>query len=193
MANNSASGGYLLPSTEPTYDTALEDLFQTVIVGITGLPGNLVRPRYQKDPPNQPGFDVDWASFGVYVEEDMWDAFRTLHPDGSYTIEGQELIRLKVAFYGPSFSVISRRWRDGMKIGQNRDALAAQKIAFVDFDPTAVVPALLKQQWVKKADVNARFHRWAVRTYPVLSLVSADVDIDNESYHTSVSVNPPSP
>lgn len=192
-AVDSSQAGYLRSGAAPPYDEALEDIFQAVLVGITGIPGNMVRPRYQKDPGNMPGFDVDWVAFGVTVEEDMWNAYKHLNPDGSYTVEGQETIYVNASFYGPNYSATSRRWRDGMQISQNRDDLTTQKIAFQHFAPSAIVPALLKEQWVKRADVRGTFHRWAVRTYPVLSFTGANVDIDNEHYHTLVTVTPPTP
>lgn len=190
---NSSAAGYLRSDTAPLYDKDLEDIFQRVVVGVTGLPGQLVRPRYQPDPPTMPGFDVDWASLGVAVQDDMWDAFRVTNPDGSYTVEGQETILVTVSFSGPNHSAFARAWRDGLRIGQNRDDLTAQKIAFHSFAETAVLPALLKEQWVKRSEVRGTFHRWAVRHYPVLTIQAADADIFNEKFHTLVTVTPPTP
>lgn len=48
MANNSATGGYLLPlqASPPLEDAELEAVFQGYIAGVSGLPSNLVRTRW---------------------------------------------------------------------------------------------------------------------------------------------------
>lgn len=50
--NNSATGGYLSPLDipEPEEDTALEDVLQRWLVGITRLAGERIRPRWQPTP-----------------------------------------------------------------------------------------------------------------------------------------------
>ncbi|WP_217284496.1 phage neck terminator protein [Pseudomonas nitroreducens] len=66
MANTSASGGYLTPAGAPTpADEALEDILQPMVVGITGLPGKMVRPRWQPGNPKQPEPNVNWCAIGV--------------------------------------------------------------------------------------------------------------------------------
>ena len=55
MPNDSSTGGFLLASSVngDLNDNALIDFLQTVVVGITGFPGAMVRPR-QAEPPNIP-------------------------------------------------------------------------------------------------------------------------------------------
>ena len=190
MADSTAAG-YLRPGTSPPYGNELEDVFQRAIVGITGIPGNMIRPKYQPSPANQPGFDVDWCAFSVYVEPRMWNPHKAVLPDGSYVVEGTEVLAVACSFYGPNYQALETSWRDGVHLGQNLDELVAQKIAFIEFDDPVVVPVLLKQQWVKKADVKATFHRWTSRTYPVLSLVDAPGTINSDG--TSVTFDIPLP
>ena len=56
MTNTSATGGFLSPLSTPAplEDQALADFFQQYVAGITGIAGNLVRPRWQAEPPNIP-------------------------------------------------------------------------------------------------------------------------------------------
>lgn len=191
MATDSSQAGYLRPGTSPPYDAALEDIFQGVIVGVTGLPGRLVRPKYQPDPPNHPGFDLDWCAFSVYVEPAMWNSHRTLLEDGSYLVQGQEVLRVTTSFYGPGRQAAERSWREGLQLEQNRDALVAQKIAFIEFAEPVNVPVLLKEQWVKKVDVKGTFHRWAERIYPVRSLNEAAGTINTDGgVSVAISVTP---
>jgi len=43
----------------------LEDFMQSLVAGITNLPGNLVRPRWQPQPLPIPPHNVDWAAIGI--------------------------------------------------------------------------------------------------------------------------------
>jgi len=52
-------------TTSPLMDAALDAVFQALVVGITGLPGTLVRPRWQPVPPTQPSVTTNWAAIGV--------------------------------------------------------------------------------------------------------------------------------
>lgn len=173
-AQDSSEAGYLRATDSGDYGSELEDLFGRVIQGITGLPGNLVRPKYQNDPPTLPQFDVDWCAFNVYVEPVLFNAYKTLEDDLVYTIQGTEVLQVTVSFYGPHFQEVERSWRDGMQLAQNRDELTAADIGFVSFADPVTVPMLMKQKWAKHIDIRGTFHRWAVRTYKVRTLLSAD-------------------
>lgn len=180
QAVDSSTTGYLAGATALPYDKELEDLFQTVIVGITGLQGNLVRPRYQPNPPTWPGFDVDWCAFNVYVRPTLWNAYQTINADGSYNVEGTEVLEATLSFYGPRYQALEREWRDGMQLSQNRDVLTNAGIVFLEFAEPVVVPVLMKEMWVKKVDIRGTFHRWAVRTYNVRTLTEAVGVIRNQ-------------
>lgn len=176
--SDSTVPGYLQSTAAVLYGAALEDLFQRVIVGVTGLPGALVRPKFQDEPPNLPDFNVNWAAFSVFVEPVLANAYKTLVDDLVYTVQGTEVLQVMVSFYGPNFQEFERSWRDGIQLGQNRDELTAADIAFIEFADPATVPVLLKQKWVKKVDVRGTFHRWATRTYEVRTLLSANGTIN---------------
>lgn len=193
-AQNSGSAGYLLPDPGPLYDQDLEDLFQQVIVGITGLQGNLVRPRWQIDPPNLPPVSTDWCAFGVVVQERMWNAYQWWDNAGSaYVVEGSEPIDVTFSFYGPNNQRNRRSFTDGIMLDQNREDLGAQKIKLIEFRDPVNLPALLKEQWGRRVDVKAVFHRWVTRTFPVQTLIgtSPPSGINNEKFVTPIVVNPP--
>lgn len=174
IAADSSEQGYLRPVATPIYGEPLEDLFQRVIVGITGLAGELVRPKYQTDPPTWPGFDVDWCAYSVYVEPTLFNAYKALSDDGVYTIQGTETLNVTVSFYGPNYQHTERAWRDGMQLAQNRDELVAVGIQFEQFADPVTVPLLLKERWVKHIDIRGTFHRWASRIFAVRTLQWAD-------------------
>lgn len=174
QAADSSQVGYLRPTVVPIYDTELEDLFQRVIRGVTGLAGNLVRPKYQDNPPTFPEFDVDWCAFSVYVEPIQWNSYRVQEDDVTHSIQGEEVMRLTCSFWGPNYQALERRWRDGMQVPQNREELDLNGIAFIEFADPVIVPLLLKERWVKHVDIRGTFKRWAVRGYKVLTLLSAN-------------------
>lgn len=178
QAIDSSRVGYLQSTSSSPYGEALEDIFQRCIVGITDLPGNLVRPKNQPHPPTIPAYDVDWASFRVSVLPVQWNAFKTIKNDLEYTVEGTEQIELLVSFFGPHYQDMERQWRDGIQLGQNRDELTAAGIVFEQFADPVVVPLLLKEQWVKHVDIRGTFQRWAVREYKVRNILSADGTIN---------------
>ena len=67
MANNSATGGYLLPlqASPPLEDAELEAVFQGYIAGVSGLPSNLVRTRWPAagaEPPRPTRPGASWTS-----------------------------------------------------------------------------------------------------------------------------------
>lgn len=194
-ANDSTTGGYIRPSNAPPdYDDPLEDLFQGVVVGITGIPGNLVRPRWQPDPPNIPASDTNWVALGVAVTGRQWNSYQAFHPEiapnGAYIQEGQEILEVSLSFYGPGHSRVRRELEDGLLIEQNRDALEAKGIKFVECRLPVQVPALLKQQWHMRSDVKVVFRRTVHRTLPIATIDSATGSLDNERYVTPISVIP---
>lgn len=71
MSNDSSTGGPLI-AEDGTPTLALDDPFdaflQSLVVGVTGIPGNLCRPRWQPIPPAEPEVGTDWCAIGVTEE-----------------------------------------------------------------------------------------------------------------------------
>jgi hypothetical protein len=181
MANDSTQAGFLLPSTQPPYDVSLENFFQELVVGLTGLDPTLVRPRWQPTPPNMPDSTVDWAAVGVQIGQKQWNAYQKYDADqDAYIVEGTETIRVLVSFYGPNNEANQGRWEVGLQIGQNRDTLDAQKISLVGLEDPVNLPSILKGIWYQRLDSQATFSRWMTRIYPIKTLLSASGTVDND-------------
>jgi hypothetical protein len=74
---------YMLPlkSNQFPRGFSLTQFIQTVFVGISGLPGPLVFPKWQPEPPEQPDITVNWMSIG----------FGDANPDANSYIGVQEV------------------------------------------------------------------------------------------------------
>ncbi|QIE88045.1 hypothetical protein G5B91_17915 [Pseudomonas nitroreducens] len=180
MANTSASGGYLTPAGAPTpADEALEDILQPMVVGITGLPGKMVRPRWQPGNPKQPEPNVNWCAIGVMHTKQ--DANPAIEHDGTGNGADQyqrhQDVILLATFYGPNAQAYGQLLSDGMYIPQNGEALRALNMAFVEAGDLIAAPDLINQQWVRRYDLRIRLRRKIERTYPVLNILSADTPV----------------
>lgn len=192
MATDSSAAGYLVPAgtPNPIYDQALDRVLHDVIQGITGIVDpTLVRPRWQPEPPATPAFTTDWIAYGI--TRSTRDTFAYMGHDG----DGQgsdELVRTEellvlVSTYGPNAHGNMERLSDGFEVEQNRAALQALDADLVECQESIVLPALLKEKWVKRVDMTIVLRRKVTRSYPVLNLQSADLDsLDNEQYITNL-------
>lgn len=195
MANDSTSAGFLSPASVPLYSDGLDDALQAAIVGITGIPGSLVRPRWQPEPPNQPPFSTDWCAFGVTrTDSDIFSYTNTDELDqgfGVVAIERTEEITVLHSFYGPNSDAYCARLRAGLDLSQNRDTLTTSGIALVAVQEALKLPALLQKKWVKRVDVTIIYRRRVSWQYPVNALTSGQAGLDNELYTTPINITNP--
>ena len=187
--NDSSTGGPLLPiagGPAPLEGRALNDFIQGWIAGITGLPGSLVRPRWQAEPPNIPNQGTTWAAVGVTVRPA--DSFAAVYHNGAGNAgNGQdeehqhEQLDILASFYGLSSNSDADKYaallRQGLQISQNLELLTLNGMGLSACgDPTAV-PSLFKTRWLYRVDLPVQVNREIVRYYPVLNLLKAQVTI----------------
>lgn len=190
-APNSASAGFLAPSAAAPYDDPLDDLLTEVVVGITGIAEDLVRPRWQPEPRPQPAYTVNWCAVGVVRSEVETFAYERHNPagEGSSSVERTETLYVLHSFYGPNAHGLCERFRDGFEISQNRDTLRAANIGLVEVQQAIKLPALLKEKWVSRVDVTVVYVRRTARVYNILNLLSAQAILDNEVFTTPISTS----
>ena len=193
MATNSAEPGYLEPSASPVYDDGLEDILQAAIVGITGLAGTLVRPRWQPEPPQQPDFAIDWCAFGLTDTEVDTFAYDKHDPAGQGVnrVQRDEVLTVLHSFYGPNAHANCERLRDGFEVSQNRDFLRTNGITLIEVGKAQQLPALVKEKWVKRIDTTIQYRRRTSRTFQVLTITSAQGQIVTEEYTVPIVVTNP--
>jgi hypothetical protein len=194
---DSSAAGVLPPLSSPIYDNPLEDFFHDFLVALSGLPGDLVRPRWQPEPPNMPDFSVNWLAFGfprivedvfAYEGEDPGDRQRDI-------VERDEILTMLMSFYGPQGGALGKRVSASLQISQNRAYLRTQNIGVVEVEDQIRLPALLKEKWVPRVDINVRFRRRAGWVFAIRTVESVDAlqGLNNELYITPIIVNPPTP
>lgn len=179
MSDNSTINGYLQPSgAGPAQDAALDDVIQAWIVGITALPGPMVRPSWQGEPPNIPDAGVVWMAFGIgNVDGDVFPYVgHAPLGDGSDNLQMHERMDVVVSCYdlgsGGQADKFAAILRDGANIEQNAFQLKPAGMALVAVGSLLTVPILFKQRWQYRVDLPIRIARQIDRTYPVVSITS---------------------
>jgi hypothetical protein len=183
VANDSTVAGYLQPvGTAPPQDADLDAIFQQMIVGLTGLPGNMVRPRWQPTVPKQPEPTANWCAVGVMdVEPDPY-AYEEESADGTSTKQiRHEIIPVLCSFYGPHGRAFASQARDGIQLSQNNAMLDLHEMGLVEASRITPAPELVNQQWIRRFDLTMRIRRRIVRTYQVLSVLSAQATVEAET------------
>lgn len=192
MANDSSTGGFLSPAvaSPPPEDAALDAIFQQMIVGITGLPGNMVRPRWQATVPKQPDPTVNWCALGITVQ-DPDDGPAIIHNgsgNGSDTYIRHEQIDVLASFYGPAAKQYAHQLSDGLAVPQNLEQLKAQDMNSIDTGAIRAAPDLFNEQWIRRYDLTLTFRRKITRTYAVLNILTAQGTIQTPTVTEPISV-----
>ncbi|GHE70024.1 bacteriophage protein [Camelimonas fluminis] len=177
MSNTSSTGGYLTPEAipSPLEDDGLDDFLQAMVAGITGLPGKMVRPRWQPIPPKQPTPETDWSAIGITTRTPDDNAVVIHRPDGegADALQRHEEFDALASFYGPNCQQYAGRLRDGLSIAQNREPMQRLGMGLVNVGNIVLLPELLNQRWLRRADLTVRIRRQIDRTYPVLNILSS--------------------
>lgn len=181
--NTSASGNTLSPvlDTPPEYDLDLDLIFQTLVARITRLPGSLVRPRWQptvgKVPTPDPG--TDWCAIGITTIDPDANPYIEHFGDGLGSDEyvRHEQIALFATFYGAHAAHYAMLLRDGLAVPQNSENLLGYGIRVVSCDRARSAPELYNQQWVRRYDMGVTFRRKVARTYRILNIIDAPVEL----------------
>lgn len=193
MSNTSATGGFLVPSNpqELLEGQALTDYLHQWISGIIGMSGDLLRPRWQAEPPDLPGDGITWGAFGIVGKTPDFGQYQE-HIGagiGQDRIKRHETIEILVSLYGPSADLLTAYLREGMWIGQNRDLLIAKNMDVLTCDASNVVPEFIKQKWLNRVDTRFYLRRQIVLSYPILNIASGDITLNTEVDQIKILVN----
>lgn len=184
-SNTSATGGFIaeVPPSPPTGREVTLAL-QQAIVALTGIPGTLVRPRWQPMPPAAPSAETTWAAVGItHLEADDYPYI--LH-DGVAQLAGapgpgvdrmqrHATLTVLATFYGPEAEDVAGMFRDGLYHPQNWEPLAAVGMKLRGVHDLARNAEFVNQQWIDRLDIRLEMRGQIDRVYPVFNLNGADL------------------
>jgi hypothetical protein len=180
---SSATGGFLPPAEELPNDLALDVLLQRTVAGITGIAGNLIRPRWQPTPPTQPEASVNWAAVGITAATPMAWGYEDADPTSTNRRRTSVHFEMEalVSFYGPASAAMATRLTVGLMVPQNLEALFAVGLSLVGVGEPTNVPEQISQQWIRRTDLPIQLRRNVRMSYAVLSLLRAQGLVLSES------------
>ena len=197
MANTSSTGGVLQPADAPApdEDASLDAIVQKLVASISALPGALVRPRWQPNPPKQPEPSVTWCAVSVMTQTGDNAPYikHNSGGEGSDSYSTHEEIEALATFYGPQGQKAAAALRDGLRIPQNIEQLTALAMAFVDTGPIRPVPEFVNQQWIRRFDIQINLRRKVSRLYTVQNVKLADIHLFDDTHIDEIIHVPPAP
>lgn len=167
---NSSHVGYL--TTVPQVLNVTQ-FIQTVIVGITGVKGQLVRAKWQLNPIEQPDVNTNWIAFQITNNIADANAAVQTDKDGNTNLERSESLEVSCSIYGPNCYEIAGQLRDGFQIQQNLAALRAAKMGFTAVSQLSRSPDLVNERWVDRIEMSIVLTRRIQRDYPILTFSSS--------------------
>jgi len=170
--------GFVRETNSPLEDPGFTDLIQQMVVGITGLPGSMVRPRWQDNPPNQPPKSANWCAMGVnvYTPQNYPYIFHDPNAAGGM---GQDVMldwstfEVLASFYGPAAVANAGRLRRGCYIDQNLDTLIINGINLREVGEQRNIPDIFNNQYVDRCDVSLIMSRETISHFPIRNIISA--------------------
>ena len=171
FVTDSSTAGYLTPAAPiPLDDDALVRFLQAVVVGVTGLDGTLVRPRWQNPDPGRPQRTVTWCGMGI-TDRRAEGMPALVYGDAGDTLIRYERLRLLCSFYGPASEQYAGYLRDGLFIAQNREVMLTAGMVLVGMpDDFTHAPELLNDGWLSRTDLDLILRREVRRVYPILAV-----------------------
>jgi hypothetical protein len=168
-------------SAQPIDGQTLDDFLQQLIAGVTNLPPDMVRPRWQPEAPPIPDFGVDWIAQSIVRQDPYGNGypFEGFGTDGQVYLDEHEDIELFTSCYGTHADWYSRLIR-GLQVSQNREVLFLAGMGLIEVRGGIVAPEFINNRWWRRVDRTVRIRREVRRAYPILSILEALGQITGE-------------
>jgi hypothetical protein len=184
FVTDSRFAGYLGPQPPleglpPRTDDAWENFLHDVFAGISGLPPDLVRPRWQEEPPLRPDISVNWLAFGTTATRvDPRPVFYHVDAGEGYdALQEMEELDVMLSFYGPQNEMYQSFMRRGLWVEQNLSVFRANAVALVSTTGFTRAAELVKERYWPRTDMTVTVRREIRYNYNVMNLISAQVAI----------------
>lgn len=185
---DSTSPGYLLPTSQPPpRDAALDDVLQAFVSGVSGLPGKMVRPRWQPVMPSFPEPNEDWVAFGVLsirraqgTPTQDFDGTAGPGGNGVMSVRRWATLNCLASFYGPNAQEYATRLEDGAVLAQNRFTLQQNGLDVKRTSEVVALPDLVNSTWQRRYDLSIDLAIETTRDYAILSLLKQSGTIVSE-------------
>jgi hypothetical protein len=166
---------YIQPSSKPLLpkNLTLEQFLQTVLVGLSGISGDMVRPKWQPAPPKQPDISTNWLAFGITQSTPDANAFVSTDVNGVTTLQRHEELELGCSFYGPLAFEYCNLVRDGFHVSQNLEALRSANMGFKEVGKPLHMSELVNERFFNRYEMTISLRREIQRVYPVPTLIGA--------------------
>jgi hypothetical protein len=174
--NTSATGGYILPSPQAPLPGGLtfKQFLQQVFVGISGLDGDHVRPKWQRNPPKPPSdIDENWLAIAIVSNTPDANAFVGQDELGNGLTQRHEELEMQCSFYGVLADDLASLVRDGFQVPSNLEGLRSANMGYVGVSQAMRVPDLVNEQWRDRIEVSVFLRREIMRVYPILTFITA--------------------
>lgn len=175
---DSSVAGYLLPAVAPApvplEGAALEDFISTMLIGVSGLTQDLVRPGWQPEAPDTPPLGTNWLAHAITDSDPDVYAVEMHEPTGNGDdLElRHETITWTISCFGPGAWALAGLVRDGLQIAQNREVLVSNGFGLVECGRARPAPVVVKDRYRYRVDMPLVMRREIQRQYPVLQLVA---------------------
>ena len=175
MTGSSTVAGYIRPSniSKPPNRLTLLQFIQTVLVGLSGIDGSLVRPKWQPKPPPQPDPETNWIAFGIIEDEPTFNGAIVTDNAGVTTQQRQRKLTIQTSFYGPNALDFIELVQDGFQLGQNLAALKSANMGLTETTRAIHIPELVNEVWIDRYEMSVILQREVISTYPIVTITSA--------------------
>lgn len=157
----------------------LEDYISSLVVNLTGITSDLVRPAFQRRPAPMPEQGVNWCSFYLAESntEGMWRGPALVRKGKDFKIPDRQIVTFQFFFYGDDCFELCSKFYSGLQIRENWDYLTLKNISILKWDDMLIVPRKYNEVYVYRADIkvylSVAYNRTVIMPY---FNVAPDVD-----------------